>query len=408
MNEAFDIVRKDGRLLYEYIRGSQLYNLNTPESDMDTSGVYMCTREELLGSLPGIDTARSGNMYKAQISDARHDNTWFEIGELLRLLMKSNPTVLESLFVPHEKIIGEVHPLMQMILDNRDQFLSKQCFNPFFGYAKSQIEKARGLNKKIVNPVLERLSPYDFIYTFKGQGSTKFKDWLANRNLHQEYCGLVNIPNMHDIYGVYYDFGAHIADYDDWKGDAVFLTTAMDYYGDSDIETVMERLSSMSPIGYRGVIKDDDNADDIRLSSIDDKSTKPMCFISYNQSGYSSHCRQYADYQRWVNERNPHRYESNLDKNYDSKNMMHCFRMIHMACEIAEGKGMILERTWDRDFLMDIRNHKFEYEYLIEKLDEAKERMEVLMQTSTIPESVNTGFVNDLLIEIRKKQLNIN
>lgn len=50
---------------------------------------------------------------------------------------------------------------------------------------------------------------------------------------------------------------------------------------------------------------------------------------------------------------NPKRYESNLDKNYDSKNMMHCFRLMHMAGEIAEGKGMILQRTWDRQFLMD-------------------------------------------------------
>ena len=182
MNANFDIIRNDGRLLYEYIRGSQLYNLNTPDSDVDTSGVYICTKEELLGSLPGTDSARFGNTYKAQISDSRHDNTWFEIGELLRLLMKSNPTVLESLFVPKNKIIGEVHPLMQMIIDNREQFLTKQCFNPFFGYAKSQIEKARGLNKKIVNPVTERLTPYDFIYTFKGQGSTKFRDWLQTED----------------------------------------------------------------------------------------------------------------------------------------------------------------------------------------------------------------------------------
>lgn len=407
MNQNFDIIRNDDRLLYEYVRGSQLYNLNTPESDVDTSGVYICTKDELLGSLPGTDTARFGNSYKAQVSDSRHDNTWFEIGELLRLLLKSNPTVLESLFVPKNKIIGDVHPLMQLVIDNREQFISKQCFNPFFGYAKSQIEKARGLKKKIVNPVLERLTPYDFIYTFKGQGSIKFRDWLANRGLLQEFCGLVNVPNMHDIYGVYYDFGAHIANNETWMEDNVFLAFAMDYFCDHNVTNVKRFLSSLMPIGYRGVIKIDAKADEIRLSSIDDKNSRPICFISYNQSGYSSHCRQYADYQTWVKERNPKRYESNLNKNYDSKNMMHCFRMIHMACEIAEGQGMILERTWDRDFLMSIRNHEFEYEYLIDKLDEAKDRMNHLMEISTIRESVDVNFVNDLIIEIRKRQLNI-
>jgi hypothetical protein len=106
------------------------------------------------------------------------------------------------------------------------------------------------------------------------------------------------------------------------------------------------------------VINAEADGNKLRLSSIDDKETQPICFISYNQSGYSSHCRQYAEYQTWVKERNPKRHESNLDKTYDSKNMMHCFRLMHMASEIAEGKGMILKRTWDRQFLMDVRDQK--------------------------------------------------
>ena len=390
----FDIIRNDGRLLYEYIRGSHLYGLNNEDSDVDTSGVFVCTRDELFGCFG----------YKSQVTDSRHDNTWFEIGELIRLLLKSNPTVMESLFVPMEKVLGNIHPLMQMVIDNREQFISKQCFNPFFGYAKSQIEKARGLNKKIVNPITERLTPYDFIYTFKGQGSTKFRDWLANRGLHQECCGLVNVPNMHDIYGVYYDFGAHIAAYPDWKIDSLFLAYACEYNKDKDINETKCRLSETSPIGYRGVINVDADGNELRLSSIDDKDTRPICFISYNQSGYSSHCRLYAEYQTWVKERNPKRYESNLDKNYDSKNMMHCFRLMHMAGEIAEGKGMILQRTWDRQFLMDVRNHKFEYEEIIERLEEEKERMNQLMEQSTIREQIDTVFVNQLMIDIRKKQ----
>lgn len=390
----FDIIRRDRRLLYEYIRGSHLYGLNHEDSDIDTSGVYACTQDELFGCFG----------YKPQVSDSRHDNTWFEIGELVRLLLKSNPTVMESLFVPEDKVLGPIHPLMQTIIDNREQFISKQCFNPFFGYAKSQIEKARGLNKKIVNPITKRLTPYDFIYTFKGQGSTKFRDWLANRGLHQEYCGLVNVPNMHDIYGVYYDFGAHTSICQHWKEDTVFITYACEYHHDKDTSETTMRLSELSPIGYRGVINADADGNELRLSSIDDKDTRPICYIYYNQNGYSSHCRLYAEYQTWVKERNPKRYESNLDKTYDSKNMMHCFRLMHMAGEIAEGKGMILRRTWDRQFLMDVRNHKFEYEEIIERLEEERERMNLLMEQSTIREKIDTDFVNQLMIDIRKKQ----
>ena len=391
----FDTIRNDGRLLYEYIRGSHLYGLNNEDSDVDTSGVFVCTRSELFGCIG----------YNPQVTDARHDNTWFEIGELIRLLLKSNPTMLEALFVPKDKVLGLVHPLMRMVIDHREQFISKQCFNPFFGYAKSQIEKAHGLNKKIVNPIEERLTPFDFIYTFNNQGSMKFRDWLLERGLHQEYCGLVNVPNMHDIYGVYYDFGAHTAAHRNWMDDAVFLSYACEYYHDKDFEQTKSRLISATPIGYRGVIDADADGNMLSLSSIEDKHTRPICFISYNQSGYSTHCRQYKEYQVWVRERNPRRYESNLDKNYDSKNMMHCFRLMHMASEIAEGKGLILRRTWDREFLMDVRNHKFEYDEIVKMLESDNERMNRLMEQSTIPEKIDIEFVNRLMIDIRNKQL---
>lgn len=391
---SFDSIRQEGRLLYEYVRGSHLYGLNTPQSDVDTSGVFICRPDELLGLFG----------YKAQVSDERHDNTWFEIGELIRLVMKSNPTMLESLFIPEEMIIGEVSPIMRLILDNREKFISKQCFNPFYGYAKSQIEKARGLNKKIVNPVTERLTPYDFIYTFSGKGSTRLSDWLSDRGLMDKFCGLVNIPNMHDMYGVYYDFGAHAAAVENWKEDKAFIQFCKEYFEYTSETQVVGRISTLLPMGYRGIIDSDGTSNELRLSSIDDKDVRPICFASYNQTGYTSHSRQYHEYQEWVKMRNPVRFESNLDKNYDSKNMMNCFRLMHMAQEIARGEGIILKRTWDHDFLMDVRNHKFEYEEIVEMLEAEKEKMNSLMATSTIQEKIDPEFVNGLLLEIRHLQ----
>ena len=368
---------------------------------MDEGGVFVARQSDLLGI----------SSYCSQVSDAKHDTTWFEVGELLRLLIKSNPTVLESLFVPKEKILGEVHPYMQLILDNKEAFISKDCFNPFFGYAKSQISKASGLNKKINMPMVERKTPYDFIYTFKGQGSTKLSDWLNNRGLFQGFCGLVNIPNMHDIYGLYYDFGAHFqtllkdVPYElIFVEHTLFMDTAIKYFNLKYNNSAIDFLASLKPIGYRGVV-DEDGKSDPRLSSIDDKDTKPLCFISYNQSGYQSHCRQYKEYKEWEKMRNPVRYESNLQKSYDGKNMMHCFRLIHMAKEIAQGQGIILERNEDRDFLLSIKNHEFEYDKLFELLLKEKGEMEILMEQSTIREHVDYDLANSILLEIRQKQL---
>lgn len=81
--------------------------------------------------------------------------------------------------------------------------------------------------------------------------------------------------------------------------------------------------------------------------------------------------------------------------------------MIVKVTEIAEGKGMILQRTWDRQFLMDVRNHKYEYDEIIEMLERDKERMNQLIELSTIREKIDVGFVNQLMIDIRKKQMTI-
>ena len=53
-------------------------------------------------------------------------------------------------------------------------------------------------------------------------------------------------------------------------------------------------------------------------------------------------------------------------ENYDAKNMCECFRLIHMGMEIARGEGVkVNRRNIDREFLLDIKAHKFEYDYLI-------------------------------------------
>lgn len=443
----FETIRNDGRLLYEYIRGSHLYGLNTNNSDVDTGGLFCATPNQLMGL--GLD-------YKQQVSDERNDTTWYEIGRFCNLLLKSNATVLESLFVPEDKMLVKPNALIKPLFDNKEKFITKACFKPFISYAIEQIRKARGLNKKIVNPITERLKPLDFCYTFREQGSTKIEYWLEYRGLSQEYCGLVKIPNMEGIYGVYYDWGRFFED----KGitvNSIFnayqnellnnntknivkeLKEAKETNNREKIKKEEERLQKSyflnmvqflidfynleeynstymsidywfnknKPIGYRGIVNESSN--ELRLSSVA-KWEKPICYISYNQNGYTKHCVDYKNYQDWVKFRNPKRYESNLNKNYDSKNMMHSFRLMQMGIEIASGQGVILDRniTGDKELLMKIRNHEFEYDELMEIIDTKKEEMDNAIKNSTIPDNIDIDFVNSLLIYIRKEQFKTN
>ena len=395
MNTTIEQLERN-RLAYKYVRGSQLYNTALPngQSDTDYGGVYIADTDILLGL--------SAN-YEPQISDEKHDTTYYELGRWVELLMKANPNALESLFVPEDKIIGDVHPAIQLIIDNRDLFLTKEAIKSTSGYAYSQVKRARGHNKKCVNPVTERKEVLDFCYTFKGQGSQSMREFLAERGLDQKYCGLVNIPNMKDTYGVYYDFAAH-AKFENMNFPAkremelyVMETFGENYYKDS----YQKRIKDKEFFGYSGIVHPDGKSNEVRLSSIPRGET-PICFMTYNQQGYESHCKRYKEYQEWLENRNEVRYASNGNSNYDRKNMAHTVRLLHMGKELAENKGFNVVRTWDRDMILDIRNGKYTYEEIMEYVNKTYDEMMKAYDTCTLPETVDKEKVNEILIKARK------
>ena len=84
-------LRKSGWIAFEYIRGSHAYGLNTETSDVDMGGVFILPNDYLMG-------LRSH--YIEQVSDDKNDTVYYELGRWVELLMKANPTALESLFIP--------------------------------------------------------------------------------------------------------------------------------------------------------------------------------------------------------------------------------------------------------------------------------------------------------------------
>ena len=403
-------IRKENRLIYEYIRGSHLYNLQIEgKSDIDFGGVFMSNPKSLIGL--GYD-------YVDEKSDSKHDITWYEIKKWLHLLIKGNPNQLESLFVPKDKIIFINNDIINNVIDNRNEFLTKECFKSLFGYAKSQIQKARGLNKLIVNPVNKLLEPLDFCYTFKEHGSTKIKNYLQNNGLLQKYCGLINTPNMFQTYHLFYDWGNHLLNENitiDVLLDSKKLNTSyphitpftnfiIDYFNIECEEQLKSWFNKQQPIGYKGIVGEDGKSNELRLSSIP-KNEKPICYMSYNETGYTKHCIDYKNYKTWEKERNPIRFESNLNQNYDAKNMSHCIRLIHMGLELAKGEGFNVVRTWDRDFILKVKNHGFEFDEIMAYIEEKSDEFNKAIETSTLKENIDVNFVNDILIDIRKQQL---
>lgn len=433
---TFEDIREKGLLLYEFVRGSVSQGINTPLSDTDHGGVYLAPAEQLLGL--GLD-------YQDEIKDAKGDDDWMELNKFMRLLLKSNPTVLESLFIDDKYVLYE-HPIMTEIKKHRNEFITKECFSGFIGYSCEQIKKCRSLKKLFVQPIVERKTVLDFCYTFYKQGSTKIENWLDYRGLKQKYCGLVNIPNMMETIGVYYDWGNHFLNenihieelYGAYDNIGTYSTTdiitkmkkstddneklkleedlkkchmcnmvefIMDFYHLDDMFALRDWYYEQSPIGYKGIVNEKGTSNELRLSSVA-KDERPVCYMTYNKNAFSSHCKDYKEYKDWEKNRNPVRYLQNKGKQFDRKNVAHAIRLMHMGIEIARGEGVKVDRTnIDRDFIMNIRNGNSSYEDIISYLENKKIEMEDAMTSSTLPEKIDIEKINNLLIEIRKRQL---
>jgi hypothetical protein len=351
--------------LYLTIRGSHAYGTSLPTSDIDFAGVMIQKMDDILGM-----------SYKEQINDDTNDTVIYEVKRFLELVASNNPNILELLNTPEDCILYK-HPVFDLILEHADSFLTKQCKYSFGGYARQQITKAKGQDKKQnwEKDKVERKQPIDFCYLIqeKGHGSVPLSNWLNESGFLQEYCGLANVPNARDTYAIYYDLRGH---------------------------------TSKSQSIFKGIIGE--NSNELRLSSIPKDTVSNMIHfighISYNKDGYTSHCKDYNSYQTWLENRNEARWVDvkGHGQKIDGKNMMHCVRLIEMAKEIAEGKGVNVKRP-NADFLIDIRKGKLNLETLIEKTFEDMDTIDRMFNESDLPNKVDMGMIEQLLIEVRNR-----
>lgn len=346
---TIDDLRNRGLIILECISGSKAYGLDTPTSDTDIKGVFILPKEDYYGL-----------NYIPQVNNETNDVVFYEFGRFMELLSLNNPNILELLNTSDDATIYK-HPYLTEI--KTELILSKLCSNTFGKFALAQIKKAKGLKKKIVNPVAEeRKSVLSFCFVNYEQGAIPLQKYLEIKGFKQNNCGLVNIQYMKEVYGLYYSESS----------------------------------------GFSGIIKGKDS-NDVCLSSIP-KGTKQETLLYFNRDGYSTYCKEYREYWDWVDKRNDDRYENTKShgKNYDAKNMMHVFRLLEMAIEIGKEQKVNVKRP-NRDFLLEIKAGRFEYEELTKMAEVKQTEMELAFKNSTLPDEPDLALINDLTYRLRDK-----
>ena len=340
-------VRKPDLLLLDAVAGSRAYGTNLEHSDEDRRGVFAAPPEFLLG-LEEIE----------QVSDERGDEVYYELGHFVALLLRNNPNALELLAMSGD-CIRHRHPAFDLLRPG--VFLSKLCARTFGEYAMGQIRKARGLNKKIVNPQPEqRRAMLDFCHVPEGQGSVPVLEWLGARGIDPKRCSLTAVQHAAGMYAIY----------DDPRSES------------------------------RGLVSPKD-PDALIFSSVT-KEAVPVAWMHFNQDAFQAHCKAHREYWEWVGQRNPERYATNAQhgRGYDSKNLMHTLRLLDMAGEIAR-EGVLRVRRPNRDFLLRVRAGEFEYEDLVSRAERQLVEVQEAFEESALPDQPDRDEVNALLVRVR-------
>ncbi len=344
-------LKERGLLLFECLSGSKAYGLATPTSDTDVKGIFYLPK-----------TLFYGFSYIPQISNESNDEVYYELGRFMELLAKNNPNILEILASP-ASCVRYKHPIMDKL--KLDMFLSKLCKETFGGYAATQIRKAKGLNKKIVNPMPRtKKSILDFCFVTENYSSVKAKHWLAKSGLSQKHCGLSKIPNAKGLYALFYD--------------------------------------QDGSLGYKGIASKT-TSHDVSVSSIP-TGAKELGYLVFNQDSYSVYCKQYNEYWAWVGNRNEERYNLNQahGKDYDAKNMMHTIRLLQVALEILRDGKLHVKRE-NREQLLSIKRGELDYQELLNMAEELIQQIENASITSQLREVPDVEQIEKLLVSLREE-----
>ena len=164
-------------VIFRGIVGSHAYGTANAQSDTDIRGVFV---------VPSCEYVRLSPPPK-QVSDERNDRTYYSLLRFCELMAEANPTTMEMLYLPADCIL-KTTPAFELLVKNREMFISQRAVESHLGYAVSQIKKARGCNKRVWNPWPEqppRREDYADVgaYQHALKEHRQYWEWKRNRNV---------------------------------------------------------------------------------------------------------------------------------------------------------------------------------------------------------------------------------
>lgn len=310
--------------------GSYLYGTNRPDSDLDFSGVFLPSSQDLLGlqACPGEMSESVKVSEGPRNSKDDVDCKFYSLQKFINLAAQGQPGQLELLFAPPEMYeqIPKLHALYgdawKEIVNNRAWFLSKKNIWPFIGFALAQAHKTtiKGDNLNALRAIAEwggRLSP--------GQRQQPLRDWLAPADGQWRFIEpKIKAPGR-------------------WKG---FLMAVLAMFRDEP-----EVAETLKVLGLKFEIQENDRGfDTFRVAGRQyDPGVKVKAFLK----NVDELIKRYGT-----------RSEAAAEHGLDYKSLMHAYRLLGQAEELLQTGQITLPRPpAEVKFLMSIRNMQMPADY---------------------------------------------
>lgn len=351
-------LEKSGQIIFKCLAGSQAYNLFTPASDRDYRGIFFHNKNEYI----------KFHTPSEQINDDKQNQIYYSLKRFFDLASVANPNILELLWMT-DRVTEITTDFFEELKSNRKIFNSKKIYHTYSGYAYAQIKKAKGQEKLIHNPRIG-LKPTieDHVFLVK------------QHNMASEFpYRPVSIKNM------------------DW------------FKQENYVVAKLENSQNTYRLYYRG--KDGPGIfrnGQLVCESIPIEEEKECCgLLLWNEDAYKADLKEWNRYQEWIKNRNQSRWISQErgEIDYDAKNIMHCMRLLLCSEKALTTGDIVVEWNGsERDYLMDIRAGKFQFDEIMNTVEKKMKHLEYLYNNSDVlPHSINHKEVGDFYYYLMNK-----
>lgn len=338
------------------VAGSRAYGIHTESSDLDTKGVVIPPARYYTGMLDRFEQAEDVSSlisyFPKELQDLAAEKgcegVAYEWRKFLKLAADANPNILDVLFCDEEDVIF-ADDFGILLRENRDLFLSLKAKHTYSGYAISQLKRINTHRRWL-------LSPCEVLPT-------------------RESFGLASAKPLPDD-----DLGAITAmiqkKMDQWEIDY------RDMLPSSVIAVQGEITEMLTSVCAGMALSEAKYLAAARQIGVDDN----MLDYLQRERAYANARKDFDNYQKWKKSRNAARAEMEAKYGYDCKHAGHLFRLMVMAREIIEGKGVIVNRKGiDADVILDIRKGAWSYERVIEFAEEQDKILLKILPGSPLP-----------------------